>query len=71
MSNKIIDEYYSDDKLKKAVINRIDDNYYAIDFFEKEKYTHSIAYPNNSINYVSDAAENYVLGYFTSIRDSR
>jgi hypothetical protein len=60
---KPITEYYSDDKTKKAVINvDLKACYYFIDFYLNDKYTNTVSYPEKSIYYVQDAAENYTLG---------
>ena len=59
--SKIISEHFSDDKLKRAVIGYSSENEcYYIDFYEFEKYVCSRWYAHNSLNYVEDAAENYV-----------
>jgi len=60
---KPITEYYSDDKTKKAIVNvDLKACYYFIDFYLNDIYTDTIAYPEKSIYYVQDAAENYTLG---------
>jgi hypothetical protein len=63
MAWKTISERSSNDKVKKAVIN-IDQKacYYFIDFYANNMYIDTIAYPEKSIYYVEDAAENYTLG---------
>jgi hypothetical protein len=63
-----ISEYYSEDKTKKAVVILHGEDY-TIDFFQNEKYNHSIMYSGKSLNYVQDAAENYALGIFKNIKD--
>ena len=71
-----VSEYCSDDKTKKAIVKKINDRnydsiygYYYIDIYENERYIHSITFPDNSLHYVEDAAENYVRGAFTNIKD--
>jgi hypothetical protein len=63
-----ISEYYSDDRTKKAVVIKYNTDY-SIDFYENDNYYHSIMYTDKSLRYVEDAAENYALGIFKSIRD--
>ena len=60
---KLITEYYSDDKTRKAILN-VDMKacYYFIDFYLNGIYTDSVSYPEKSIHFVQDAAENYTLG---------
>ena len=36
--------------------------YYFIDFYKDNMYIDTIAYPEKSIHYVEDCAENYTLG---------
>ena len=60
---KIISEYYSEDKTKKAVVNvDLKACYYFIDFYMNDKYTDTIIYPEKSVHFVENAAENYTLG---------
>lgn len=63
-----ISEFYSEDKSKKAIIVSHDDSY-SIDLYENDKYYHTILYAGNSLRYVEDAAENYVLGIFKNVKD--
>jgi len=63
-----ISEFISDNGVKKAVVVKIDDSY-SIDFYVNESYNHTIMYAGNSLRYVEDAAENYVLGIFKNIKD--
>lgn len=63
MNSKIISTFYSDDKTRKADVVEVNyEKYYAVDFYENDKHSHSIAYTDHSIHYAEDAAENYVLG---------
>jgi len=57
-----ISEHYSADKVKSATI-LFDSNtqVYWIDFYKKNRLLTSIPYPEKSIYFVEDAAENYVL----------
>lgn len=72
MNKVIISEYFSDDKDKKAVVCMVDGRY-LIDFYEKSKYTHTAlySYQDKSLQFVEDAAENFVLGVFKNYRDYR
>lgn len=67
MKNKL-SEYYSDDGSNKAVVIEHDGRY-SIDFYENNRYNHSIMYNDKSLHYVEDAAENYALGIFKNIKD--
>jgi len=63
MSWKTISEYHSNDKSKKAILNvDLKACYYFIDFYLNEVYTNSISYPEKSINFAQEAAENYCNG---------
>ena len=60
---KTISEHYSDDKTKKAIVNvDLKACYYFIDFYLNDRYTDTVAYPEKSISFVEDKAENYTLG---------
>ena len=67
MKNKL-SEYYSDDGSNKAVVVEHDGRY-SIDFYENNRYNHTIMYNQKSLHYVEDAAENYALGIFKNIKD--
>jgi len=67
MMNKL-SEYYSDDMTNKAVVVEHDGRY-LIDFYENNKYNHTIMYNDKSLHYVEDAAENYALGIFKNIKN--
>lgn len=71
-SKVVISEYYSDDNSKRAVVCMLGGRY-VIDFYENSKYTHSTlhSYQDKSLNFVEDAAENFVLGIFKNYRDFR
>lgn len=56
-----ISDYFSDDGTKKAVVFK-QDRGYGVDFYHNEQYDHSCLFTSKSLNYVEDAAENYVLG---------
>lgn len=62
-----ISDYFSDDGTKKAIVFK-QDRGYGIDFYENDEYTHSLLYNTKSLQYVEDAAENFVLGIFTGYR---
>ena len=60
---KTISEHYNDDRSKKAVVNvDLKACYYFIDFYLNDIYTDTIVYPEKSIHFVEDAADNYTLG---------
>jgi len=60
---KTISEYNSGDKSRKAVLNvDLKACYYFIDFYENDQYTYSVSYPEKSIYFAQDAAENYCNG---------
>lgn len=63
-----LSEYYSEDRQRKAVINLIKETL-SVDFYQNEEYIWTIEYPDKSIHYVEDAAENYVLGIFNNVKD--
>lgn len=63
-----ISEFSSDDGTKKAIVVK-NNNSYSIDFYENNKYYHSIMYTDRSLRYAEDAAENYALGIFKNIKD--
>ena len=63
-----ISEFYSDDRTKKAIVISNGEEY-VIDFYENDRYYHSILYPGKSLCYVEDAAENYAIGVFKNIKD--
>ena len=63
-----ISEYYSDDLTKKAEVIQLDRGY-VIDFYLNNEYNHSITYTSKSLQYVEDAAENYVMGHFPNYKD--
>ena len=45
------------------------DRGYVIDFYLNNEYNHSITYTSKSLQYVEDAAENYVMGQFPNYKD--
>lgn len=60
---KMISEQYSNDRSRKAIINvDLKACYYFIDFYLNDRYTDTVAYPEKSIHFVEDAAENYCNG---------
>lgn len=70
MTKTVISEYFSEDGTKKADVCLFEGRY-VIDFYVNNSYNHSIlnAYQDKSLQYVEDAAENYVLGHFKNYRD--
>ena len=60
---KQISEHFNEDRSKKAIVNvDLKACYYFIDFYLNDRYTDTVAYPEKSLRYVEDAAENYTLG---------
>jgi len=72
MNKIVISEYFSDDNTKKAEVFTAGRRY-GIDFYENTKYTHTAlySYQDRALQYVEDAAENFVLGVFKNYRDYR
>jgi hypothetical protein len=68
MPQKLISEFYNKDKSKIAKIV-LEDEILILDFYEENKYTHTIRYPSKTFRYVSDAAENFVLGHFSNYKE--
>lgn len=66
--SKLISEFFSDDKSKVAKII-LEDEVLTIDFYVDSRYTHTIRYPSKTFRYVEDAAENFVLGYFSNYKE--
>lgn len=56
-----ISDYFSDDGTKKATVFKMQRGY-GIDFYLNNEYDHSCLFTSNSLQYVEDAAENFVLG---------
>ena len=63
-----IKDFFSDSGHKKAVINLIKETF-SVDFYENDEYIWTIEYPNKSINFVEDAAGNWVLDIFNNVKD--
>lgn len=61
---KILSEHMSENGNRHAIVKLVDDHF-VVDFYINNDYYHSIEYLNNSIHYVEDAAENWVLGIFS------
>ena len=59
---EFIAEYERDNRVA-TVVSR--DNIYEVDFYEDHQLLGTIAYPDNSIYYVEDAAYNYITGVMT------
>lgn len=66
--SKLISEFFSDDKSKMAKII-LEGEVLTIDFYEESRYTHTIRYPSKTFRYVEDAAENFILGYFSNYKE--
>jgi hypothetical protein len=56
-----IAKFWSDDRTKSAQVVLVD-GVPRIKMYEREKLVRQEDFPNNSIYYAEDAAENYVLG---------
>jgi hypothetical protein len=65
---KQISTYYNGDGTRGAIVKLVDETF-MVDFYVNNVYYHTIEYPNKSINYVEDAAENYIHGIFHNIKD--
>lgn len=65
---KILSEHTNDDGSLKAVINLVGEHF-SVDFYKDGKYDHNIDYVTKDIRYVEDAAENYVNGFFTNVKE--
>jgi len=65
---KMIDSYYNGDGSRGAIIKLVDEQF-VVDFYKEGEYYHTIEYPNKSVHYVKDAAENYIHGIFQNVRD--
>lgn len=63
-----ISDYYSDDETKKATVFK-QDNGFGIDFYSNGEYDHTLIYLSKSLQFVEDAAENYVMGIFNNYKD--
>ena len=68
MPQKLITEFYSDDKTKQAKII-LEDEILNLDFYEQNRYTHTIRYPSKTFRYVEDAAKNFVQGNFSNYKE--
>jgi len=56
-----LNEFWSDDKSKTATII-LDDNTYGVEFYENNELIEYRKFPNKSLRYAEDAAENFTLG---------
>jgi hypothetical protein len=63
MASKIISKFWDVDHTKMAVVH-VDTKTccYFIEFFKDDKPVDTVHYPNKSLYFVEDAAENYTLG---------
>lgn len=60
---KPITEHSRADRTKKALVNvDLKACYYFIDFYLNDIYTDTVVYPEKSMRFVEDAAENYISG---------
>jgi len=57
--SKVVEEYMKDERKALIVLNG---ETLCVDFYLNEKYTNTVEFPDKSIHYVKDAAENYVEG---------
>jgi hypothetical protein len=56
-----LSEFWSDDKSKTATII-LDNGTYGVEFYENNELIEYRAFPNKSLRYAEDAAENFTLG---------
>lgn len=63
MPSKVISKFWNSDHTKMAVVN-VDTKTcaYFVEFYNNEKLMETRDFPNKSLYYVEDAAENYTLG---------
>jgi hypothetical protein len=63
MPSKIISKFWDDDHKKQAIVF-VDTKTcsYFVEFFLDNKLIETRDFPNNSLYFVEDAAENYTLG---------
>lgn len=57
--SSVIEEYKQGNR--KAVIV-LEGETLCIDFYKDDRHINNVEYPNNSIHFVKDAAENYING---------
>jgi hypothetical protein len=57
-----ISTFWSDDRSRKAVVN-VDNkaHYYFVDYFINEAFIGAVPYPNKSLRWAEDCAENFTL----------
>lgn len=60
---KTITEYYGDGDHKglRSIVEQ-GDGIYSVAFFKDDKFKGEMMFPDKSLRYVEDAAENYTLG---------
>jgi hypothetical protein len=56
-----LSEFWSDDKSKTATII-LDNGAYGVEFYENNELIEYRTFPNKSLRYAEDAAENFTLG---------
>ena len=61
---KIIKVYHCDDRIKRSTIG-LSDEILIVEFHKNDKLVGIIEYPNKSMYYVKDAAENWITGVMT------
>ena len=61
MATKLISEFIFEGK-RSVVFIDTKEECYGVDFYIGEKYTHTEMYPNTSMNWAEEVAENYVHG---------
>ena len=59
---KLISEFYSDDKARRAEVHLLSDNTPQVFFFEREEIIDVEYYGGYTLQYAEDAAENWCLG---------
>lgn len=63
---RLIKEFFSENGRRKSLIN-LSKEVLSVDFYEDGKYTGSMDFPNKSIRYVEETAENWVVGVMREI----
>jgi len=59
---KLISEFYSDDKTRRAEVHLLSDGIPQVFFFEGEEIVEVEFYSGHTLEYAEDAAENWCLG---------
>lgn len=59
---KQITQFVSEDKSKVSIAFQLDSGTYGMDLYQYDRLIRTTYFPNHSIHFVEDAAENYVMG---------